>query len=100
MLGYDGLMRRPWASIGPVAVVVAALLGSNALARSTPKPGVGQVRSSSYLRDRRSWSSKRLVIMINPETGAVVSVTGPPVTAVINPESGALISIRRANPRS
>ena len=30
---------------------------------------------------------------MNPRTGAVISITGPPATVVMNPKTGAVISI-------
>ena len=37
-------------------------------------------------------ASSRTVVM-NPRTGAVISITGPPATVVMNPKTGAVISI-------
>ncbi len=49
--------------------------------------------ASSATTCSRPSTSQRVVAVMNPTTGAVVSITGPPASVVMNPRTGAVVSI-------
>lgn len=88
--------RLPMPSLGEGSCYVGS--GSCSLVPCVEPVGTSalaqlNLSASSATTCSRPSTSQRVVAVMNPTTGAVVSITGAPATVVMNPRTGAVLSI-------